>query len=202
MERILCAAQYPHLYKLTLVNFGHQSTKHYFIGKKYFNSIIFYKSVLDQLPFLNLFKNNITHLDISVDDSKLKLLFVNDNENLYAFISSMFIILIDFTFTCHRIWRRRAHLTIDDSCQTHSFLQNIVNLCIDVDTLDDCLRLLDGRLIYLRKFIVHIYKIKSITSDIDNKVKISKTNCFVYLFYLNIILEDTIESSMFFINFV
>jgi len=34
MERILCAGQYPHLHKLTLVNFGHQSTRHYFTGKK------------------------------------------------------------------------------------------------------------------------------------------------------------------------
>jgi hypothetical protein len=34
MERILCADQYPHLHKLTLVNFGHQLTRHYFTGKK------------------------------------------------------------------------------------------------------------------------------------------------------------------------
>ncbi|CAF1128894.1 unnamed protein product [Adineta steineri] len=162
MERILCAAQYPHLYKLILVNFGHQSTRHYFI---------------DQSPFLNLFKQNITHLNVSIDDSKLKLLLVNDNENLYAFISSIFTSLIDFTFTCHGFWRRYAHLTIDNSCQTNSFLQNVVNLCIDVDTLDDCLRLLDGRLIYLRKLIVNIYKITSATFDIDNKTLLN-IRCF------------------------
>ncbi len=34
MERILCVGQYPHLHQLTLVNFGHQSTRHYFTGKK------------------------------------------------------------------------------------------------------------------------------------------------------------------------
>ena len=92
------------------------------------------------------------------------------------------------------------HLTIDDSCQTNSFLQNIVNLCIDVDTWDDCLRLLDGRLIYLQKLVVNIYKIHSATLVIDNKVKISPKKCFC--FYLNIISEDTTESSMFLINFI
>ncbi|UJR11817.1 hypothetical protein I4U23_015997 [Adineta vaga] len=111
------------------------------------------------------------------DDSKLKVLLINGNENLYAFISSIFSNLSDFTFTCHGFWRRYAHLTIDESCQTNSFLQNIVNLSIDVDTLDDCLHLLYGRLIYLRKFIVRIYKIQSAIFAIENKV-LHNLRCF------------------------
>ncbi|CAF3935349.1 unnamed protein product [Adineta steineri] len=153
MERILCAAQYSHLHKLPLVNFGHQSTRHYFTNES---------------PFANLFKQRITHLNVSIN-FKLKLLLVDSNENLYAFISSIFTNLIDFNFTCHCFWRRFQHLTIDDSCNKTSFLQNVINLRIDVDTLDDCLRLLDGRLIYLRKFIVNIYRIESSTLNIGSK---------------------------------
>ncbi|CAF3738807.1 unnamed protein product [Adineta steineri] len=154
MERILCAAQYSRLYKLTLVNFGHQSTRHYFTNES---------------PFANLFKQRITHLNVSIN-FKLKLLLVDSNENLYAFISSIFTNLIDFNFTCHCFWRRFQHLTIDDSYNKTSVLQNVINLRIDVDTLDDCLRLLDGRLIYLRKFIVNIYTIESSTLNIGSKI--------------------------------
>jgi hypothetical protein len=160
--------------------------------RKYFDTIIFsifYESLLDESPFANLFKQHITHLNVSIDNSKLKLLLVDDNENLYAFISSIFTNLTDFSFTCHGLWRRYAHLTIDDSCHTNSFFQNIINLRIDVDTLDDCLRLLDGRLIYLRKFVVSIYKIESSTFDADSKVKIWNRNVCLS-FYLNITIED------------
>ncbi|CAF1453478.1 unnamed protein product [Adineta ricciae] len=162
MERILSAGQYPHLYKLILVNFGHQSTRRYFT---------------DQSSFLNLFKQKVTCLKISIDDAKLKLLLVTENENLYALISFIFPQLTDFTFTCHPFWRRYAHLTIDESCQSSSFLRNIVNLSIDVDTLDDCFRLLGGRLNYLREFIIRIYKIQPSTLVIDNKV-LHNLRCF------------------------
>ena len=160
--------------------------------RKYFDTIIFSifcQSRSDKSPFANLFKQRITHLNVSIDDSKLKLLLVDGNENLYAFISSIFTNLIDFSFTCHGFWRRYAHLKIDDSHHKNSFLQNIINLRIDVDTLDDCLRLLDGRLIYLRKFVVSIYKIESSTFDIDSKVKVCERNICLS-FYLNIIIED------------
>ena len=49
-----------------------------------------------------------------MDNSKLKSLLVDGNENLYAFISSIFTDLTDFSFTCNDFWRRYAHLTIDD----------------------------------------------------------------------------------------
>ncbi|CAF4108640.1 unnamed protein product [Rotaria sp. Silwood2] len=48
------------------------------------------------------------------------------------------------------------------------FLSNIINLGINVDTLDDCLCLLDGRLAHLHTLTVKIYNIQASMLDIDS----------------------------------
>jgi hypothetical protein len=83
-------------------------------------------------------------------------------------------------------WRRHPRLAIYNSSSMTCFSSSINNLRVNVDTLDDCLCLLDGRLVNLHTLYVRIHNIEATTSDIHSMVRIFVTTHF--FFYLNIIV--------------
>jgi hypothetical protein len=67
--------------------------------------------------------------------------------------------------------QRYPELTIDDLSPELCFSSSIVNLRIGVNTIGDCLCLLDGRLNQLRTFIVGIHYLDAYITTTDTTVK-------------------------------
>lgn len=127
---------------------------------------------LDDSPFAHIFRKQISHLTISIDHTELRSSVVDLNKNIYARIFTMFPNLVDFDFSPASFWRGHARLVISNLPPMAYFLPNIINLRINVDTLNDCLYLLDGRLTHLRTLSVRIAYIQACIIDIDSTVKI------------------------------
>ena len=90
---------------------------------------------------------------------------------------------LDFGSTSRR--RYHARLKISDLSSITCFSSSIVHLRISVDTFDDCLCLLDGRLTHLRRLVVRISNICASRLAIDNRVSIFvETNERILLFEL------------------
>ncbi|CAM4809784.1 unnamed protein product [Rotaria magnacalcarata] len=113
--------------------------------------------------------------------------FVDVNRRFNKLIVSN---LVDFNCTPTNAWRQHARLSMHDLPSTTYFLPNIINLRISVDTLDDCLYLLDGRLACLRTLRVKIYNIQAFTIDIGGTT-LTNLQSFSLISISNIEVYDT-----------
>ena len=106
---------------------------------------------------------------------------------VFARIFFMFTNLAELDFGSTGTRRYHARLKIDDLPSTICFSSSIVHLRISVDTFDDCLCLLDGRLTHLRRLVIRIFDIctsRLIPNDTVKIFVISSEEIFLYaLFY-------------------
>ncbi|UJR29444.1 hypothetical protein I4U23_010656 [Adineta vaga] len=151
MERILSIGHYPHLQKLIIINVEPEFVMRYFIDKS---------------RFAHIFKYQITHLKLSINDPERTQSMVELSTTVFARIFSVFTSVIELDFGSTSTRRYSARLNISSLPPTTCFSSTIIDLRISVDTFDDCLCLLDGRLARLRRFVVR-------TSNIFNNEPIS-----------------------------
>ncbi len=129
------------------------------------------KYIVDTSPFVDIFKKQITHLTVPINDTESTLPLTHLSINFYARIFSLFRNLIDLDFGPISSRQRYPELTIYNLPPKNCFSSRITNLRIGVVTLDDCLCLLDGRLKQLHTFIVRIHYLRASIITSDNTVR-------------------------------
>ncbi|CAF4223650.1 unnamed protein product [Rotaria magnacalcarata] len=156
MERVLSVGTYHHLRKLTIIKIDQEFALRHFT---------------DESPFTEIFKEQITHLKVSIIDPERSLSSLIDlTTNVFARIFSLFKNLTELDFGSTGRRRYCPRLKIFDPSSMICFSSNIVHLRISVDTMDECLCLLDDRLNYLRRFVVRVCKIYPSKLITDNRI--------------------------------
>jgi hypothetical protein len=200
IERVLYSCNYPKLRKLTLVNLQLKIASHILTGmylitpfdngrNKIFPYICYIH--LDESLFVHKFKHNISHLTFKINDDITNEYKLNLVTKVYARIFVIFTNLIHLEFD------------LEDTCgllpspfyqlpSTSCYSSSIVYLHVEVDCLEDCLYLLDGRLSQLHTFIVKVgYMSRS--SMIGNKTVKNFNHNEKNFFYFVICLNDKIN---------
>ncbi|CAF3200736.1 unnamed protein product [Rotaria socialis] len=152
MQRILCACAFPSLHQLTLSSIESKD---------------FIEYLSDNSSVLHIFKQ-ITHLNISTIEYYNDKSQMNLNTNMYTRLFSV----------CQRL----THLTIKGKHLRYCSLvpayalpltmcssSTIVKLDVNVRTIDDCLRLLDGRFNQMKILNVKIDSIDTPLLNIDSQ---------------------------------
>ncbi|CAF2096341.1 unnamed protein product [Rotaria magnacalcarata] len=162
IDRVLRIGNYPKLDQLTLVNLP---------------PLLMSRIFDDESSIIHRFKNNITHLSVTMNEVSTCDFIQNLVVNV---VNTIFIIFTNLT--C-------LHFGLQDAClysptllidflPTTRFSSNVVHLNISVCDLDDCLYLLDGRLSQLQTFIVEVYMISKTSMLLNNMETVSKLKCF------------------------
>jgi hypothetical protein len=120
----------------------------------------------------HLVADKITHLNIEVTDKITTELSHNNESNLFAIILSLAKHLSDLTF-CQVFSDTGSYIVLSNLPSTGCTSAYLTKLDIRVNTFDDCLYLLDGRLECLSTLIIVISKIFSSSSNIVNTVSIN-----------------------------
>lgn len=128
--------------------------------------------------FANLFKNQILHLSVLIDYNRQTSPSIDLNDNIYVHIFSTFPNLVYLDCSPASFLLGHIHLKISNLPPMIYFSPRIIHLHINLETLDDCLCILDGRLANLRTLHVWISHIQVATIDTDNKVSISIRHSF------------------------
>ncbi|CAF1095315.1 unnamed protein product [Rotaria sordida] len=156
---------YPQLYSLSLVNFPEKMFLRYFT---------------DDLFRHDLFAKKITHLNINILNKTPKEYWA---VRTYFFTSILSLCkrLINLNFC----YFSDQDLTVSIyNLPPPSFKSStLTNLKINVDIIDDCLDLLDGRLNCLSTLIIKITQISSTISNTDNITKLPKLKYFSLISY-------------------
>ncbi|CAF5136934.1 unnamed protein product, partial [Rotaria magnacalcarata] len=156
IERLLHIVDYPQLYSLSLVFCQPEIILNYFIG----DTIL-----------VRLVNKQITHFNLKTEFRTTEL-FDRYEPTLFALVLSFAKCLTDFTFVqCLRDASTNSLFTL---FSTNCVSSTLTKLKIDVNTFDDCLYILDGRLDCLSTLIIDIEKIRPLLSIIDTTKKISK----------------------------
>ncbi|CAF1318472.1 unnamed protein product [Rotaria sp. Silwood1] len=145
----------------------------------------------------SLLTNQITHLNIEIKDETIAELCNENKSNIFPFILSLSKQLIDLTFS-EMTYTQRLGISTFNLSLTSCISSTLIKLKIDVNTFDDCLYLLDGRLECLSILIVKIREISMSLSKIDNTVssfeslyrKLLKLNHFSLISVLHTIFYD------------
>jgi hypothetical protein len=125
---------------------------------------------LDESSVLRLFKEQIKTLILIPSHNKIELLmelFTETCATIFALCRNL--IHLDFNRYNHNGYARLSLCTLPT---TTCFSSTLTILHANVANFDDCLCLLDGRLIQLTEFIVDIQRIDTSSLDIDNTVNI------------------------------
>ncbi|CAF3233891.1 unnamed protein product [Rotaria sp. Silwood2] len=163
MERILLSSDYPRLHKLTFTKIHEDFVLRHFT---------------DESPLINMFKYNIKHLILTIDKQGFTSLSCIDlGKNLLTRIFNIFLNLIDLDFNQNSI-ESRTLISIYGLSSMTCYSSNLVNLSITVDTFDDCLCLLDGRLHQLYKLCILIKKIENSILTTENLKTLSNMKYF------------------------
>jgi len=126
---------------------------------------------LDESPLINIFQHNIKHLILTIDIKEFtSLSYIDLGKNLLMRIFNIFLNLIDLDLNQNSI-ESRLLISIYGLSSMTCYSSNLVNLSISVNTFDDCLCLLDGRLHQLRKLCIVIKKIENSTLTKESLVK-------------------------------
>jgi len=97
----------------------------------------------------------------------------DENElNMFALILSIDKHLCDLTFSQYSI-NKKLFIPIFNLPTTSCVSSTLTKLTINVNSFDDCLYLLDGRLEYLSTLIIDIATITDSSSNKDNTVSIT-----------------------------
>ena len=93
--------------------------------------------------------------------------------NVFDRIFSVFTSLVELDFGSGNRRRFHARLKLSNLSSKMCVSSSLVRLRISVDTFDDCLCLLDGRLTHLSQLVVRISEIRDSRLSIDSTVSIS-----------------------------
>lgn len=127
--------------------------------------------LIDESPLANIFKNNITHLALTIDKKGFESSSTMDlRENLLKHIFDRFTNLIELDFNQSNI-DGRPLLCVHRLPSITCYSTSLIHLSISVHIFDDCLCLLDGRLPQLRKLCVLIEKVDTPSLPIENLVR-------------------------------
>ncbi len=114
---------------------------------------------LDESLFIQKFKQNISHLVLTINDDITTAHMLEQTTNIYARIFILFPNLTHFEFdledTCGL-----SPTPFNHSPSTSCYSSSIIYLRVQLDCLDDCLYLLDGRLSQLHTFIVEVSRMR------------------------------------------
>ncbi|CAM4777925.1 unnamed protein product, partial [Rotaria magnacalcarata] len=167
IERIFHAVDYVQLNSLSFVNFSQE---------------ILLRHILDNAVIHRLMTEQITCLHIQVSDEVTSNFPVENHSNIFSLILFMCKNLNDLTFS-H--WFIGLGLTffIYKLSSTSCVSSTLTKLRIHVNTFDDCLFLLDGRLESLSTLIINIVEIFNTSATIDNTKKLPKLKCFALTSY-------------------
>ena len=125
---------------------------------------------LESAPFTHLFRSQITSLTVTITDPGRSGLMAQITTNILAPLFSLCNRLIDLDCSrCGSNWFRARFPPADPSSKLF-FSSSIVRLRVDVETLNDCLYLLDGRLPHLQRLIIEIELINQSDRVADTKV--------------------------------
>jgi hypothetical protein len=137
---------------------------------------------IDDSPILRIFKQ-ITHLEVIAIEYGNTISQFNLNKNAYERLFSV----------CQRL----THLNIDAKCyrrQQYAFpLANcsssiLIELHVNVNTIDDCLRLLDGRFSEMKSFSVKI-QFGGSSNNINNTVNNLSIKMLLFNMFFHYFLE-------------
>ncbi|CAF3210945.1 unnamed protein product [Rotaria sp. Silwood2] len=171
MECILLAADYPSLIELKLFNFTQEIYLNYFTNESSLRYI---------------FQQKLTHLTLVNIDKRTEIESLkNYNRNVYEHIMKFFRNL-KYLSIIETHYRSYPPLLLYNSPSISFSSTILAYLCINVNTFDDCLYLLDGRLKQLTTLIVQIYKTSkssSVTPNMDNlpNLKYFSLKCYFLL---------------------
>ena len=126
--------------------------------------------IKDDSILRNLLTEQITHLNIDIQNETTSQLS-EILSNIFALILSLCKRLINLNF-CQLFSHRNSSICIFKLSSTSCISSTLTKLKINVETFDDCLYLLDGRLNCLSTLIIHVKKISFTLSNIDNTVSI------------------------------
>ncbi|CAF2179596.1 unnamed protein product [Rotaria magnacalcarata] len=163
MERILLATVYPNLTELELFNFEQQ------IASKYFT---------DESSLRSVFQQQITSLILVNNDKSARVGSLKEyTRNVYEHILNFFKnltylnIIGPYVMLC-------PGLSLCDLPSTTFYPSILTHLCIMLETFDDCLYLLDGRLKQLTTLNVTVYSIDSSSTIVHNTDMLPNLKCF------------------------
>ena len=122
------------------------------------------------MPFIRIFKEQISHIVVTVVDKSESVPLEDMTMNVYMRIFNLFRNLTHLEFAIKGGYQYPP-LSIDELPSTVCFPSTIVHLSIKVLDLEDCLCLLDGRLNQLHTFIVEVYYINPVIDTLDNTVR-------------------------------
>ena len=125
---------------------------------------------LDDSPFAHMFKHQISHLSITADEESTTESMMNLVTHIYARIFAMLTNLthLDFVTNNHSLYEPPCLKNLPSTTCSSS---SIVYLRVRVNTLDDCICLLDGRLSQLHTFIVIVDETENSATTVDDTVK-------------------------------
>ncbi|CAM4846643.1 unnamed protein product [Rotaria magnacalcarata] len=163
MERILLAAVYPNLTELKLFNFEQQ------IASKYFT---------DESSVRFVFQQQITSLILVNNDKSRRIGSLEEyTRNVYAHILNFFKNLTHLNIIGPYI-NLCPGLSLCGLPSTTFYSRILTHLCVMVETFDDCLYLLDGRLEQLATFNVNVYSIDRSSIIVHNTDRLPNLKCF------------------------
>jgi len=138
----------------------------------------------------NIFKNNITHLALTIDRKEFASPFPIDlRDNFLTDIFHTFTNLIELDLNQSNI-DIRPLLSVYGLSSMTCYSTSLTHLSISVQIFNDCLCLLDGRLSQLRKLYVFISKIYRPSLSIENLVRKYISTKMLNLIFLNLIAEN------------
>jgi hypothetical protein len=173
IERVLLAGSYPRLRKLTLVNLDRAVASRLFTGIKIVRNHEISSApsscALDDSPFAHVFKEQILQLVVILPENSGIVPWTEASSNVFYRIINTFSNLTHLDFGCCDP-SLSTELSFDGLPANACFSSTLVDLRVDVNAFDDCLRLLDGRLEHLQRFIVEVDIMPHEPPNIDNTV--------------------------------
>ncbi|CAF4029088.1 unnamed protein product [Rotaria sp. Silwood1] len=156
MGRIFLTGTFPHVTRLHVFNFGQHIALNYFANES---------------SVQHIFKHQITELILENSDQYDKTILLKEyTQNIYASILTFFENLIHLSIVESSLIRKYPPLSICNLSPTTFFSFILTKLCINVESINDCLYLLDGRLKQLTTLIIQIGYIDNDSSIIHNTV--------------------------------
>ncbi|CAM4778704.1 unnamed protein product [Rotaria magnacalcarata] len=169
MGRILLTGTFPNLTHLNVFNFGQHIALNYFT---------------DQSIFRHIFKHQITELILENCDQDIETILLGEyTENVYAPILAFFENLTHLSIVESSSITEYPPLSICDLPSTTFFSSTLKKLCINVESINDCFHLLDGRLQQLTTLIVQIGFIDNDSPIVHNTNDLPNLKCFSLICY-------------------
>ena len=130
----------------------------------------FFVFSLDESSLRSLFQQQITSLILVNNDKSARIgSWKEYTRNIYAHTLSFFKNLTHLNIIGPNV-KLCPGLSLCDLPSTTFYSSILTHLCIMVQTFDDCLYLLDGRLKQLTKFSVNVYSMDSSSTIVHNMV--------------------------------